>query len=117
MKGLIRVGGVFAAMALFVSAGINWKTIWLEPNPAVFQTAGSSIAYTVKGIDGADIKADLTHSRYLKITSSDESIVSVDRESARLIAKAPGRVEIRISFSECTSLITAIVLDSARSSK
>lgn len=104
-------------MALSVSGGINWKTIWLEPNPVVLETAGSSITYVVKGINGADVKADLTDSPYLKISSSDESIVSVDPKSARLIAKGPGRAEIRISFSECTSLITATVLDSSKNSK
>ena len=88
MKALLRVVVFFAATAVLVSGGINWKTIWLEPNPVVLQTVGSSVPYRVKGIDGADNKADLTHHRYLKITSSDENIVSVDKESARLIAKA-----------------------------
>ena len=116
MKAFFRVATVFAAMAVSGSGGINWKTIWLEPNPVVLETV-SSITYAAKGINGADVKADLTFSPYLRISSSDESIVSVDPESARLIAKAPGRAEIRISFSECTSLITATVLDPSKNSK
>ena len=95
---------------LAVPAGINWKTVWLEPNPIVLDSPGSSLEYIVKGIDGGDHQADLTHNHYLKITSSDESIVSVDQESARLIAKRAGRVEIRISFSECTSINAATVI-------
>lgn len=116
MRVALRVASVFAAIALCASGGINWKTVWLEPNPVILQAPGSSIAYEVKGITGADTKSDLTHNRNLKISSSDDRIVSVDQQSARLIAKAPGRVEIRISFSECTSLIAATVLDSIRNS-
>jgi hypothetical protein len=110
MRALIRFASVFGAMALAGSGGINWKTVWLEPNPVILQAPGSFTPYVVKGIDGGDHKADLTHNPYLKISSSDEAIVSIDPESARFIAKTPGRVEIRISFSECTSLITATVL-------
>jgi hypothetical protein len=93
-----------------MSAGINWKTVWLEPNPIILDSPGSFLAYTVKGIDGGDHRADLTHNHYLKVTSSDETIVSVDQQSARLIAKKAGRVEIRISFSECTSINRATVM-------
>jgi hypothetical protein len=117
MRSLIRAAFVFGIFTLAVPAGINWKTIWLEPNPIILQSPGSFAPYVVKGIDGSDVKADLTHSPHLKISSSDENIVFVDRKSARLIAKAPGRVEIRISFSECTSLITVTVLDPSRQSK
>jgi len=85
-------------------AGINWKTVWLEPNPIVLTSPGSSMEYTVKGIDGDDHRVDVTHHPHLKVSSSDESIISVDQDSARLIAKAAGRVEIRVSFSECTSI-------------
>jgi len=62
-----------------------------------------------------DHLADLTHNPYLKITSSDESIVAVYREGGQLIGKTVGRDEIGVSFSECTSLITATVRDPRRS--
>jgi hypothetical protein len=117
MCSLIRAAFVFGIFTLVVPAGINWKTVWLEPTPIILQSPGSFVPYVVKGIDGSDTKADLTHSPHLKISSSDENIVFVNRESARLIAKAPGQVEIRVSFSECTSLITATVLDPSRHSK
>lgn len=82
----------------------------MEPNPLNFPSPGSSISYVVKGIDGgSDAQDDLTHNRYLKVTSSDDRIVAVDQASARLIAKAAGRAEIRVSFSECTSINLATV--------
>jgi hypothetical protein len=83
--------------------------VWLEPNP-VNVRLGSSIPYVVRGIHGQiDDHVDLTHNPYLKITSSDDNILAVDHEHARLIGKTLGRVEIRVSFGECTSLITATV--------
>jgi hypothetical protein len=109
MRSLIRALIVLGIFTLAVPAGINWKTVWLEPNPIVLDSPGSSRAYIVTGIDGADQQAVLTHNHYLKVTSSDESIISVDQESARLIAKRVGRVEIRVSFSECTSINVATV--------
>jgi hypothetical protein len=117
MKALLHFAVVFAAVALSVSGGISWTKVWLEPNPVILGSPGSSVPYLVKGINGMDMQADLTHSPYLKISSSDDAIVSVDPESARLIAKAPGRVEIRVSFSEATSLIPATVLDPSKNSK
>src|SRR5579863_8053083 len=110
MRSLIRALVVLGIFTLVVPAGINWKTVWLEPNPIILDSPGSSLGYVVKGIDGGDQRADLTHNHYLKVTSSDESIISVDQESARLIAKRVGRAEIRISFRECTSLNLAAVI-------
>jgi hypothetical protein len=105
----IRIAVVLAVLISSSSAGINWRTVWLEPNPVIVRL-GSSVSYVVRGIHGgSDENVDLTHNPYLKITSSDEAIVAVDREHARLIGKTLGRVEIRVSFSECTSLITATV--------
>ena len=105
----IRIAVVLAALISSSSAGINWRTVWLEPNP-VNIPQGLSVPYIVKGINGMnDDQWNLTHNPYLKITSSDEAIVGVDREHARLIGKTLGRVEIRVAFSECTSLITATV--------
>lgn len=103
-------------LALSTSAGINWKTVWLEPNPVSLHP-GTSMSYVVKGIDGRDNLADLTHNPYLKITSSDENIIAVDRDGGRLIGKAAGRVEIRVSFSECTSLITGTVRERSQGSQ
>jgi hypothetical protein len=52
------------------------------------------------GLNGGNVKANLTKSQYLKITSSDVGIVEVDQKNAILIGKKPGQVEIRFSFSE-----------------
>ena len=109
MPTMIRVV-VAGLVALALSGGINWKTVWLEPNPVVLH-AGSSISYVVKGINGVDLKADLTYSPHLVIRSSDTKVVEVDQKHARLVGKSSGRAEIRISFSECTSLVEATVLD------
>jgi hypothetical protein len=98
------------------SVSINWRTVWLEPNPVILQP-GSSRSYVVKGIDGRDNLAELTHNPYLRIMSSNEDIVAVDREAGRLLGKSVGRVEIRASFSECTSLITATVRDPLKTSE
>ena len=65
--------------------------------------------YTVMGLNGADVKADLTKSPYLTITSSNPEIVEVDRKNAVFVGKKTGHVEIRISFSEATSIVQAFV--------
>ena len=113
---LIRLIVVLGALVLSTSAGTNWKTVWLEPNPVILQP-GTSVSYVVKGIAGRDHLAELTHNPYLKICSSDESIVAVDRDGGRLIGKAVGGVEIRVSFSECTSLVTGTVRDRSQISQ
>src|SRR5947209_14420813 len=101
----IRVAAVLTCLAFSTPAGINWRTVWLEPNPVILESPGSSISYVVKGINGAeDVQYDLTHNPYLKVVSSDENIVAVDQESAQLIGKAVGHAEIRVSLSECTSI-------------
>jgi hypothetical protein len=61
------------------------------------------------GLNGADIKADLTKSQYLKITSSDPSVLDIDRENGVFVGKRPGHVDIRISFSEATAMVPAFV--------
>jgi hypothetical protein len=114
---VIRLLVAIGALALSTSSGVNWKTVWLEPNPISLNSPGSSVSYVVKGINGADIEADRTHNPDLKITSSDENVVAVDQASARLTGKAVGRAEIRISFSECASLITATVRDPSENPK
>ena len=91
-------------------AGINWRAVWLEPNPILLVPPGSSKPYVVKGLHGgSEDHVDLTHNPHLTVMSSDESIVEVDRESARLIGKKVGMAEIRVSFSECTSINRAFV--------
>jgi hypothetical protein len=105
------------ALALFGSAlpaGTNWRTVWLEPNP-VLVAVGKSMPYVVKGIPGrtGTVIADLTHNPYLSIVSSDENIVTVDRAGAQLIGKSEGHAEIRVSFSECTSINRVAVMNRA----
>jgi hypothetical protein len=96
-------------------AGINWKAVWLDaPYNPVHLKEADSCPYIVMGLNGADVKADLTHSQYLTIVSSDPKILEVDKENARFIGKTPGYVEIRISFSQATSIVKATVLDASR---
>ena len=113
---MLKRSHLFAALVVlsFVStvlAGINWKAVWLEApyNPVHIKT-GESRSYTVMGLNGMNTTADLTHSQWLTIVSSDPTILEIDREKAQFIGKAPGHVEIRISFSEATSLVKAIVV-------
>jgi hypothetical protein len=110
MQFWIRAVAVLVLLVGSAPAGINWRSVWLEPNPLDFPAPAASIAYVVYGIDGMDeAHLDLTRIPSLKVTSSDESIVVVDQTSARLIAKAAGRAEIRVSFSECPSINKATV--------
>jgi hypothetical protein len=91
------------------AAGINWKSVWLEPRGTVVVTAGETKPYTVMGLNGADVKADLTKSPYLTITSSDSSVLEIDAGRGILIGKKPGHVDIRISFSAATETVSAFV--------
>jgi len=110
MRFGIRAVVLVVALTVAAPAGINWRTVWLEPNPLGFAAPGASISYVVYGIDGMDdAHHDLTHNPSLKVTSSDDSIVAVDQASAKLVAKTPGHAEIRVSFSECTSINKATV--------
>jgi len=90
-------------------AGINWKAVWLEPKHPVVLEVGETQPYTVMGLNGMDTTVNLTRSPYLKITSSDPDILEVDQKNAVFIGKKPGKVEIRISFSEATALVQAFV--------
>ena len=117
---MLKRSRLFAALVMLsfvgtVVAGINWKAVWLDaPYNPVHLKMGESSPYIVMGVDGRDTKADLTHSQYLSVVSSDPTILEVDKENARFIGKAPGHVEIRISFSEATSIVKANVVDASR---
>ena len=94
-----------------ISAGINWKAVWLDaPYNPVHLKVGESCPYTVMGLNGMDAKADLTRSPYLTIVSSDPSVLEIDRQETRFVGKAPGKLEIRISFSEATSIVQGAVV-------
>src|SRR5438552_2990544 len=80
------------------AGGINWKAVWIEPTP-VLLTVGDTKPYRVMGLNGADVKADLTQSPYMTIYSSNPDVVEIDRKNAVFIAKKPGQAEIRVSFS------------------
>src|SRR5260370_1091938 len=113
---MLKRSRLFAALVMlsFMSAtfaGINWKAVWLDsPYNPVHLKVGESRPYIVMGLNGMDTKADLTHSQYLTIVSSDPTILEIDKEKAQLVGKSPGRVEIRISFSEATSIVQAVVV-------
>jgi hypothetical protein len=101
------------ALGLFASSapgGINWKAVWLEQpgNPVVLEP-GAIQMFTVMGLNGANVTADLTRNQYLKLISLDPDVVEVDRTNTRLIGKSAGQTELRISFSEATSIVRVLV--------
>jgi len=99
---LAWISVVFISVAV---AGINWKAVWLEPRMPIILTVGETQPYTVMGLCGPDVKAELTKSPYLTITSSDTGVLEIDRKNAAFIGKKPGQAEIRISFSEATAIV------------
>lgn len=103
MSTLIPLAAVFGIFTLTANAGINCKAVWMEPN-VISLRSSESIPYVVMELNGGDWRGEVTHHPDLKITSSNENIVAVDQQAARLIGKVPGRVEIRVSFSECISI-------------
>ena len=106
---LQRVAWISLLFSGVAVAGINWKSVWLEPRTPVVLRVGEAKPYTVMGRNGADVKADLTKSPYLKITSSDAEILDVDPETGTFVGKKPGHVDIRIEFSEATEMVPAFV--------
>jgi len=89
---------IFGMLAGLSPAGVNWTNVWLEPNTVDLDFPGSSLPYRVKGMAGDKHLADLTNNRSVEISSSDESVIAVDRLSHRLIAKSTGHAEIHVSF-------------------
>jgi hypothetical protein len=108
-KSLQRIGSVALVCIGIAVAGINGKAVWIEPRIPVTVRVGEKQPYTVMGLNGADVKGDLTHSPYLTIKSSDSAVVEVDQENAVFVGKKPGRAETRISFSEATAIVQAFV--------
>lgn len=106
---LQRVAWISLLFSGVAIAGINWKSVWLEPRTPVVLTVGEAKPYTVIGLNGADVKADLTKSPYLKITSSDAEILDVNPQTGTFVGKKPGHVDIRIAFSEATEMVPAFV--------
>lgn len=106
LQRLLWISVLFIGVAV---AGINWKAVWLEPRMPIILTVGETQPYKVMGLCGPDVKAELTKSPYLKITSSDADILETDQENAVFVEKKPGQAEIRISFSEATALVQAFV--------
>jgi hypothetical protein len=97
-------------------AGINWKAVWLEPRMPVILTVGETQPYKVMGLNGGNLKADLTTSPYLQISSSDPGVLEIDQKQAIFLGKQPGHVEVRISFSEATAIVRAWVKEAKTSS-
>lgn len=107
--GLVTLG----LCASSVLAGINWKAVWLDkPYNPVSLESGAVQKYTVMGLNGANATADLTRSPYLKVISLDPDVVEVDRVNAQFIGKSVGETELRISFSEATSIVKVFVRQS-----
>ena len=113
MSNLIRLAVVLLIFTAAANAGINCTALWMEPN-ATSILSSESIPYVVMEINGADWRGEVTHHPDLKVVSSNEKIVAVDQKSARLIGKAPGRVEVRISFGEYTSIAVVGVVSKSK---
>ena len=110
----MRIGlQIFGFMAVLCTgaavAGINWISIWLEPNAPVVLTVGENQTYAVWGLNGADVRSNLTKSPYLKMSSSNPDVVEIDRRDATFIGKKPGHSVIRFSFSEASNAAQAVV--------
>ncbi len=103
---LACIGLFFAGSA---AAGINWKSVWLEPRGPLVMSVGETRTYTVMGRSGADTRADLTGSPELAIASSDSSILEIDAGRTAFIARKAGHVHIRISFGDATEMVPAFV--------
>jgi hypothetical protein len=106
---LQRVAWISLLFSGVAVSGINWKSVWLEPRTPVVLTVGEAKPYTVIGRNGADVKADLTKSPYLKITSSDAEILEVNPQTGTFVGKKPGHVDIQIAFSDATEMVPAFV--------
>ena len=104
-----RLSSVVVLFIAVAVAGINWKSVWLEPRTPVVLTVGEMQPYIIVGLNGADVKADLTKSPYLRITTSDAGVLDIDREKGVFIGKKPGHVDIQISFSEAWEMVPAFV--------
>ena len=90
MLSRVRLFGVLMMLSFMstVVAGINWKAVWLDaPYNPVHLKVGESLPYIVTGLNGMDTRADVTHSQYLTIVSSDPKILDVDKENARFIVE------------------------------
>jgi hypothetical protein len=109
MRSLSYVGLLCVVIVGIVFAGINWKAVWVEPKMPILLTVGQTKPYTIMGLNGGDVKADLTASPYLSISSSDPDIVQVDRNNAAFIGEKTGHAQIRISFGGATSIVQAFV--------
>ena len=109
---LQRLASVTALFASAAIGGINWTAVWLEPRTEVSLAVGQKKPYTVMGLNGADVKAELTKSPYLKIVSSDPEVLEIDKGNSTFIGKKPGHVEIRFSFSEARAVAQAVVRES-----
>lgn len=110
----MRIVGRLASIAVVffgtATAGINWIGVWLEPRTSLLTlTVGEFKAYTVIGLTGTSVKANLTRSPHLKITSSDTNVLDVDKEIAMFVAKAPGKAEVSIAFSEASATVKVMV--------
>lgn len=109
MSALIRFALSALAFLAMAQGGINWKAVWLEPYNLVLIHAGEKTSYTVMGLDGANVTADLTKSPYLHISSSNADVIEVDQKDGIFVGEKQGEAEIRISFSEATALVRAQV--------
>jgi hypothetical protein len=111
-SGLLRLlvlSVLLAAGGIMAPAGINWLSVWLEPNTQVVLTVGETQPYAVWGLDGMKVRSNLTQSQYLKISSSNPDVIEIDRKNGTFIGKKPGHSIIRFSFSEASNVAQGVV--------
>jgi hypothetical protein len=87
-----------------IYAGINWKSVRLEPANIVLASPDATQRYLVIGLNGADLEEDLTATPQCVVTSSHPDVVAVDREHGLLVAKSPGQADIKVVFGETASV-------------
>jgi len=110
LKGLSLSASLFLLVSTRLAlAGTNWKAIWIEPRTPIVLTVGETKPYTVMGLDPERVKAELTKSPPLKITTSDPGVLDIDQQNGMFVAKKIGHVDIQISFSGAWELIPAFV--------
>ena len=105
----LRIACISLLLSSAALAGINWKSVWIEPRMPVVLTVGEAKPFTVMGRNGMEVTSDLTRSPYLVISSSDPEILAIDRERGTFMGKKPGHAEIRVVFSDAGETVAAFV--------
>jgi hypothetical protein len=106
----------FACVAAIATAAagveINWRSVSFEAGDRIALTAGSTRPYTVIG-RSEEGKTDVTKSEYLYLTSSDSTVLEIDRQRGLLVAKKPGHAHVQLAFRHLGDMFPAFVREPA----